>query len=746
MELSNAFHSFDPELRDALRDASAKEEGNAQALGEIEATKARAEGRLGELDQILKTKVDSGELARAHLPAAHRGAQLRAGQESAEIGFQSELLKSLQDAIAGTPEVVEKAISTNLQKYAGAIPSTDFYTRVGFDHTAKGVIQSFRQRVAEGQATEFERASKLHMSDAGSELAHRMATADAEAAPAAHADFKAYIDTIRQELPKSEVNGFVVQNVLTPAVAKLVDEHKFAEAYQLLHEAESLDVTGKGGLLSQTSAAKSAFATLRDHIERESKASTHIELDAYKAGRELRLLQGADEAGAQLQKLRLDNNGQLPLDQRFKMIDDYRRANAGDAVKVDAFASAVNGDYEQEDKFRSNERIVADLVVRANTLDKAKLDTLNSEVEAQYKAGTVPAAARSQMLELIGKRKALSGFVDEQDFRAFKKDVFAGPPLFEHGSPSSHFGDQAVSDLWEKLSTASQDSVETATTEVFKSALEQAIIAKSEGDPAKVAGIKSIALDAATLKAREYARSAVAQAVTAERKQGHAVAVTKQAQAIQQARVVIPSRSTWSALMGNTAEPQQVYHVREHVAKGIKDAPRKRFAYVPGVGSDWEASSAAQKTTPQAEWDIVATPEYFYYTRRNQEIDGIPRVLDMKELAKEATATGTAEDQTGNPERVAAARKYYGIAKGLLGFTPEEIKAGVTKHGVSFTASEIDYKSIPVFRSVVELEKNWNKGDFTPLYGELGDAIDPKNKMHPQDFYLAQLALLSGRK
>ncbi len=746
MELAHAFREVNPELRDMLRDSAAKADKDAMALGEIEATKARAEGRLAEIDNILKAKVDAGELSRVHLPAAHRGASFRSGKEAAEIGFQTDLMQNLSVAIKEGPQSTEKILSEAHKKFAEAIPSDDFYARQGFDHASQAVISDFRQRVAQGQAAEFDRVSKQKMADEGTELAYHLATADGDAAPVAKASLLAHLDQLRGEMPKSEVNGFYVQNVIAPTIDKLANERKFAEARQLLDEADALDVTGKGGLLGQTAVAKAAFSQLREKIERESRADSHITLDNYKADRELRLLRGTDEAGAQLQKVRLEAGGKLNPADRFKIIDAYRAAHADDPLAVSGFAEAVNREFENEDKFRANERAISDVLVGLNTISKDKLDIEEAKINALYQSGEFPAAARTQALELISQRRALYGLIDEGDFKNFKKDVFTKP-----GSllPSVNFGNDVANDLWEKLTPESQNNLELSATEFFKSQLEQLIVSESGGDPTKAPAVKALALDKATMKAREFARQALPVALKEQGNLDTQAKVTAQAANIKQATVSIPSQGLWSHLMGNLNEGsiRADYKVTEKVAKGIKDAPSKTYTFVPRAGDDLEKAVAAQKTTPQSEWDVVATPDYFYYTRQAQEIRGIPRVLDMAELAKEVLSTGDRSTAgAGNPERVAAARQFYGIAKSILGFTPEEIKASKTKHGVPFVSAEIDYKSIPVFRNVAELEKNWNGGDFTPLFGEVGDSLDPKDTMHPEDFYKAQLALLSARR
>lgn len=756
MELGDAFGSFNPTLRGLLRDAAAKADNDAMALGEIEATRAGAAKRMGEIEKVLKEQVDAGKLDAVRLPAFERGFRLRAGKELAQSLFQEGLTKRLNEATRVDGRVdPEQIIAETREEVSKLIHPDDFYAKAGFDEVSQGVIAGFRQRAAEGYTAEYRRAALTKIADEGSELSYQLATADDESAPALKQSIREHLDIIRKELPTSQVNGFYVENVIVPAIKKLRYERKIDEAQQLLDEAEGLDVTGNGGLLGKTNAARAQFSTLRSELDNARRTDLNQKFDELKTAADLQTLTGKNTAATQLQKLRLENNGKLPPDAQFKIIDQFRAANPNDALLVEGFASAVNQEFEHEDRYRINDRLVAEVLSSANTLSKEQLDAADIRATTLAESREIPWSVQAQVKEITGKRRALFGSIDEQDFRAFKKDVFYSPSSIGlRGATTVNFGDSASADLWEKLGATEigqgiQNEVELATTDYFRQQLESFIVSESGGDPAKAPTIKAIALDKATLKAREFAKASLTGALKRNTDAKTAQAVAGQATAIKQASVTIPSRGLWAQLNGSMNEGRlsQAYKVKDKVAKGIKDAPESTYAFVPAAGEDLEKSIAAQKTTPQSEWDVMATPDYFYYTRQAQEVHSMPRVLDLKELAKEINATGDEHTTgAGNPGRVEAARGYYGIAKSLLGFTPDEIKAGKTKHGVTFTASEIDYKSIPVFRSVADLQKEWNGGDFTPLFGEVGDLIDPKNKVHPEDFYKAQLALLSARK
>jgi hypothetical protein len=112
--------------------------------------------------------------------------------------------------------------------------------------------------------------------------------------------------------------------------------------------------------------------------------------------------------------------------------------------------------------------------------------------------------------------------------------------------------------------------------------------------------------------------------------------------------------------------------------------------------------------------------------------------VDLKATAKEI-------EEAPDPAKAEDRRALYGHAKCLAGFTPDEITKAVTRHGVSFDPSAVDPRYIAVFESRDQLEKAWNKGQPTDLFYQVGDAIDPQDKLTPAELYLAQLAVFSKK-
>lgn len=257
MELADSFHGFDSELRGMLRDAAAREDRDAMALGELEAQKQNAAARMREIETALKTAVDAGQVSHVRLPAFERGFRSRVGRDLAQSVFQEKLTQRLPEAmrVEGRTDP-EKIVADTYAEVSKGIHPDDFYARASFDDVAQGVIAGFRQRAAEGYTAEFKRAAETRIADEGSEIVFQLAAANAEDAPALRQSVKDHLDRIRTELPKSEVNAFFVNNVVAPAVAQLLTESKTDEARSLLQELEFVDVTGNGGMLAQTAAAR----------------------------------------------------------------------------------------------------------------------------------------------------------------------------------------------------------------------------------------------------------------------------------------------------------------------------------------------------------------------------------------------------------------------------------------------------------------------------------------------------------
>lgn len=374
-ELAEAFRDFNPTLHASLRAVAAKDEHDALAAGELAAMKANAAARMGEIDGIIKKEVDAGNFPAVRAPAFERGFRSRVGQDLAQSLFQEKLLSTIPAATQVANRLdPEKAIADAYKEVGEQIHPGDFYAKQAFDATAQGVIAGYRQRVDEGYTAAYKAAGEQTMADQGSELVLHLGSAAAADAPLIRTAVKAHLDELRRELPSSEVNPFFVKNVVGPAIDKLVSEQKYTDARHLLDEMDQLDVTSKGGLLGQTAVGKAAFSDMRAKVERETRASQYESYTRMRQDREVKQSVGDADAGDTLQQLRLANDGRLPQDQRFKLIDAYRKANASDPQRVEGFAAAVHNEFDNEDKHRADPKALSDLEGSLDTLHKDDLD------------------------------------------------------------------------------------------------------------------------------------------------------------------------------------------------------------------------------------------------------------------------------------------------------------------------------------------------------------------------------------
>lgn len=732
-ELSDAFAGFNDELRVMLRDASAREERDAMALGELEAQKTQAASRIGEIEATIKQAVDAGQVSHVRLPAFERGFRSRVGRDLAQSVFQEKLTQRLPEAmrVEGRTDP-ERIVADTYAEVSKQLHPDDFFARAAFDDTAQGVIAGFRQRSAEGYTAEFKRAAESRMADEGSEILFQLASAAEDDAPALHSSINAHLDAIRHELPKSEVNGFFVTKVVVPSLEKLISEEKFGEARNLLDEMERVDVTGKGGLLSQTAVAKTVFSDLRAKIERESRYAEHESFNRLRRDREAQVMQGENAAAEQLNQLRLDNSGRLNPSDRFRLIDEFRKANPGDPLKSQGFADAVHREFDGEDRWRADERAISELETSIKTLSKEKLAEGRDRLNALYNLGEIPPSARTRLAQQIDKLDALYGAIDEQDISGFKRSLYSRTITtktkegLDLTTNVINFGETGAAEsaaikLWDDLPADLKEAHEMQVTAAFTEALEAEI--RAIGDPLRVPMEKVSAVDRAAVKARVHARS-----LLREFSKQHAQQQVKKetAKAVEATAQVKSFTSRGSVGLGFVETTTEDAVSRDTVPGDAVPKQTRRAVYrIPSDKGDFAAYREDAKKL-KADRD-------FSELRLEGALRGQP--VSLVRLAEDA-------DKNASPEGRAKARELYGIGKGLLGYTPEEIQTGTTRHGLTFNPKDIDPRYIPVFRSVAELDKHWAQGKPDEIFYAVGDRIDPDSKLTARQFYLFQRELL----
>lgn len=715
MDLGEAFRAFNPELRDMLRDVAASQERDAMALGELEAVRTNAAQRMGDIETTLKKAADEGQISHVRLPSFERGFRMRTGKELGAL-YQEKLTARLDETTQVENRLdPEKVIAETYADVTKQIHSSDLYARLGFEEAAQGITAGFRQRSAEAYTSNYKKAAEGKMADEGSEIALQLAAAPHDQADAYRASVRANLDELRKELPVAKVNEFYTTRVVAPAVDKLVSNQKFTEARNLVDEMERVDVTGKGGLLGQTSVGKSVFSDLRAKIEREARYAEHEAFSTFRQKEEMTQHLGELDAASVLQKVRMDNSGRLPPDARFKFLDEYRKANANDPLKVSAFEKTFQVEYENEDKWRSNSKLTAELEVSLQTLRKDDLEAGRARLDALFHSGEVAPSDYVRLTKHVEQLQALYGAIDEQDFKRLKLDLYADPTGIA-GMRTVNFGDKNVTGeltsekLWSKLPQELQATHEQRVMDYFSHALEDGI--RAVGDPNKVPAEKAKVLDAATLKTREYAYGLLRELSGVNKQRENTRRVEEQAKAVRMSRL---SRG---------------FDVVPHLGNYTAPLSKKGIRFGPFAGQFGPA--------PEADEASIRIPASSFKEWLSPGMNGRENLVNLPDLAK---------DIQDNPDEAKAlkSKAMYGYVKSRLGFTPDEVKSGVTKHGVPFDPSAIDPRHISVFRSREELEKAYNSGQPTTQFFAVGDALDPKDKLTPEQFYLAQLALFSKR-
>ena len=86
----------------------------------------------------------------------------------------------------------------------------------------------------------------------------------------------------------------------------------------------------------------------------------------------------------------------------------------------------------------------------------------------------------------------------------------------------------------------------------------------------------------------------------------------------------------------------------------------------------------------------------------------------------------------------------YVQAKVSSGYTADEINSSITDQGVKFDVKDINFRATPVFTSLEELYKEYNKGNYedSGLFNILGKKLGAKSHT---EFFQAQEALLINK-
>jgi hypothetical protein len=664
--------------------------------------------------------------------------------------FQEKLLGRLEETTRTQGRVPpQQVVDEVYASVASTLPEGDFFARVAFDKTAQGIAAGFRQRASEQFTSNFQAEAESYQADQGADISHRLANAPADVKDGIRQELKGHLDQLRAEMPKDKANAFFLERSFVPAVNELITKRKFDEASALLAEVETLDVTGSGGILGSTAVGRQVLAKLGDRLEGERLQSWNFENTSRRAANEAAETQGRSDALNAVLALKKEGKWTLEPADVEAAIAEYSKGASGpeSGLMVNAFSDALRTEMKQEINARYEPFAIAPIRQQAQSYNDAQLDAAEAALEQKRRTWQISAEEYQGTKDLITANKAAASLL-ARETELFRNDLYTGA-TDALGSRSVKMGTLTEADqrLWDGLTPELREQHEIEMVRRHREALEARI--QSEGNTEEVRAKLSLIAREVAKDVRPQAVQVLRQLTGAKTAQANEAKVQEMLQAVTSAKARFPAPTKLNAVMGRSGEPSAIFVTREKVGKEIS-SPKTTgtYQYVPGPGPEFQKAVEAQAALPSSEWDIVATPSYFFRTAEAQAALGKPLVLDLRDLAADYLSATT--DQSvrgrGNPERAAVALDYYGKAKALVGFTPEEITAAKTKHGIAFSPADVDPKAISVFRSREELEKNWNKGDPSELFYKVGDALDPNDRFTPEAFYKAQLALLSSRR
>jgi hypothetical protein len=740
MELGNAFQAFVPELRTMLRDASAREDSDARALGEQEAEALYRQGRLEEINATLKAKADSGEIPRHAVPSYYQGAAFRFGAHAADK-LNADLLKTVNEAAVNGN--AEEHIKAALNVAASKVNQNDLYARAGFDQASQQIIGSYRQRVAMQAATNFEQQAEYEAAQTGYRSVSELATAPADQVPAVLERMKAGLDFRRGQVNPTIVNDEFLEKSVKPAISDLFTQHRYEEAHQLISRLRSFDVTGQGGMFGKIASVSYQLDVLEQAAIKQGEQHAKDINEQLKRDLETAQLSAGKFVTDTLESAKESGQPFLPSD-----IDAAVSAwakNLPASIDKHAYTRAARESFAHElSQETKQKRELYDGQVGAFM---SKMTSLKPEDIDRYEAYAASVEANDfatpenlkEMRSRISSLRARSGLVTDQHVSRAVSNVF--PVVRDRISGetklTAQFPDNATEAgaAWEALGNDGKGRVQGEVNDWIVDQLRE-----RTGDIADLrmadAEMQKILPQVITDAQKQAARVAV-RVFKDEKK---AIVMKKTVEAARLIKFLDTSGTL--DLQNHRAVDDRYTRVTRDVSGNVLDVEKKnyeppehskaaQYASMPGGGAEY-------RSVPPAERDAapVFMERGFWSARWGSTW------VDLGAVANDI-------NQTDDPDKSAKALEVYGNAKGRLGFTPDEVMKQVTKHGVPFVAKEIDPRFTPVFRTVAELEDAWNDGKPKPLFFQMKTAVadpDPKHPMSKGDFYTAQRLRLSASR
>lgn len=748
-ELADALEGLNPALRPLLMDAAAKANKDSAAAGELEAMRLDAEKGMEEIDGHFKQLIDEGKVPFWTRPAYREAYFKRAGARYGTLLEQRLNARLEQEPNpANANEAIQRMVTEEMGALSEKVAGADHFVQRGFAESTAIAIAAFQRQAADHYQKQFVQAADSAAADAGKNIAVALAHAPEHTLDGARENLVAFVKQQgSKERPKHEANGFVIANSIAPVLDDLISRNEFRAAHQLLDQVDSAVIDGGNGTLGATKEAARFLSPLRNRLEGAENTDMGRTARKLAAQVEEDRLKGQQAAMEAVSQARSSGTYNLAEETVSKLSAEFMAANKdASATTKEAFRKTVSETLRWDrEGLREDSQIVQLEEQISDSVDPEQIGILADTAQSLMDAGRMSPSTFQAIQAKAKANTALLKEISKTDVSLADRSIFFYKDS-ESTIASVNLGSPQADEAWSKLPAGLQMQLRNEAREAYR----QSMVASFRGFKSltEALSVKDSKLHPDAVEStRAFVASRAQQLVKEGKVTEAAKKAEEQAVKAKRGRSLIPTLNSF--VRGSTASEPSVaelhYSVKEKTAKGIKNPKTTSFAFVPLPAEDAQKVAEEQRGKDPAEWDVMDTPASFYVTLRNQADMKLPRVLDMRELAKTALQEPdtTETNAEAHPKRIAAARYYYWQAKARSGFTPEEVTSGKTKHGMTFDPAELQGKDLFIFGSPERLSKEWNGGDYTETFEALRLKVAPKK--HPQDFFMDQMALRTSK-
>lgn len=336
-QLGQALEQMGESVGSILLQRSNELDNKAETLGELKASELGASAKMEEINAALKTLVDEGKISRSRLPKAQIGSERRYAAGVAESGV-SMLYSKFQDVTKVlNPEDLDTVINETRAELLNKVPAS-VEAQEAFDNEFTRISKAFRTE----SVLASQKAHEAFQDDTRRESLDDRLTAITSQLPGSSEQAQAVLqlsdlvgNAYKNEMAPQDVAAMVAKDA-SAFIKDMVSQGDQENARLAFDAISSIDLTGKGGLLGETSAAREVLAPLRGLIERMP------ENDFDDTGKQMKKAQ--DAAEYQMRKdiggLLADGRG-LDASTAQELISAYQEANPSDYVGLSYYKEAI---------------------------------------------------------------------------------------------------------------------------------------------------------------------------------------------------------------------------------------------------------------------------------------------------------------------------------------------------------------------------------------------------------------------